>query len=83
VIIPNKSIVVDIGSGTGFLSLLASKMGAKQCNLIEMDQDMIELSKQLAKRNKISNFQFIPNVNFIYFCYFSYLFVCTISSPKE
>lgn len=56
-VVPGKSIVVDIGSGTGFLSFLASRLGAKHCYLYETD-DIVEVSKALAKRNGISNLTF-------------------------
>ncbi len=48
-------IVADIGSGTGFLSFLASHSGAKECHLFEMDHEMAALSRVIAKRNKIIN----------------------------
>ncbi len=31
---PCKTVVADIGSGTGFLAFLASKIGAKECYLL-------------------------------------------------
>lgn len=50
--------LTDIGSGTGFLSFLASKLGAKECRLIEQS-DLISLSKELAQENDIHNLRFI------------------------
>ncbi|MEK7591183.1 MAG: methyltransferase domain-containing protein [Patescibacteria group bacterium] len=58
VIVPGKSIVADIGSGTGFLSFLASKLGAKHCYLYEYS-GALELSKKIAKENGIKNCTFI------------------------
>ena len=58
VIVPGVSIVADIGSGTGFLSFLASKLGAKQCYLYEVT-DVLKLSREIAKENGIKNFVFI------------------------
>ncbi len=49
------AVVADIGSGTGFLSFLASNLGAKECHLFEMDHDMAALSRVIAKKNKIIN----------------------------
>ncbi|MBP9718662.1 50S ribosomal protein L11 methyltransferase [Candidatus Gracilibacteria bacterium] len=49
------STVSDIGSGTGFLSFLASQLGAKKCYLYEADEDILALSKKLALKNKITN----------------------------
>ncbi len=59
VIVPGESIVADIGSGTGFLSFLASALGAKECYLYEFSE-VLELSRALAKANGISNCHFIP-----------------------
>ncbi len=50
--------VVDLGSGTGFLGFLASRIGAKQVMLIESG-DILDVSKKLAERNKIKNCTFI------------------------
>jgi protein arginine N-methyltransferase 1 len=44
--------VADIGSGTGILSFLALKLGAKHATLYEMG-DVLELSKKLAKENGV------------------------------
>ena len=57
VIVPGKTVVADIGSGTGYLSFLAEKFGAKECHLFEMSPAM-DLSKTLAKRNDIKNCRF-------------------------
>lgn len=58
VIVPGVSTVVDIGSGTGFLSFLASKLGAKQCTLYEY-ADVLKLSRKIAKENTITNCTFV------------------------
>lgn len=58
VIRPGESVVADLGSGTGFLSFLASRLGAKECHLIEQSPDLLKLSKALAKRNGITNCRF-------------------------
>ncbi len=59
VISPGVSTVSDIGSGTGFLSFLARQLGAKHCNLYEADEGILELSKNLARENKIEGLSFI------------------------
>src|SRR5436853_1086997 len=51
--------VADVGSGTGFLSFIASKLGAKECHLYEVDPEAMALSKTLAKENGIDNCRFI------------------------
>lgn len=57
-ILPGRTVVADIGSGTGFLSFLASKLGAKECDLYEMNPDILTLSKTLAKENGVANCRF-------------------------
>lgn len=59
VIVPGKSVVADIGSGTGFLSFLASKLGARECHLYETSE-ILEVSRALAQINGITNCRFIP-----------------------
>lgn len=55
---PGESTVLDIGAGTGFLSFLARRLGAKQCTLIEYT-DMLDLAEDLARRNGIDGLRFI------------------------
>jgi protein arginine N-methyltransferase 1 len=50
--------VIDIGSGTGFLSFLASKLGAKECICVEQGE-VITLAKKLADENGITNCRFV------------------------
>ncbi|MDD5041917.1 MAG: 50S ribosomal protein L11 methyltransferase [Candidatus Peribacteraceae bacterium] len=58
VIRKGEPVVADIGSGTGFLSFLASKLGAKECHLYERSE-LMDLSRALAKENDIKNLHFI------------------------
>ena len=58
VIKKNKTIVADLGSGTGLLGFMASKLGAKTVYMYE-SADVIGLSQKLAKDNKIKNCHFI------------------------
>lgn len=57
-VITKESTVIDLGSGTGFLAFLASKLGAKHVTCIESG-DIVQVSKILAKRNTIKNCTFI------------------------
>lgn len=58
VIVPGRTTVADLGSGTGFLSFLASRLGAKRCWLYEMS-DLLDLSKELAHKNGVKNLTFV------------------------
>ncbi|HUP92941.1 MAG TPA: class I SAM-dependent methyltransferase [Solimonas sp.] len=55
---PGKTTVVDIGAGTGFLSLLAARLGAAHCTLVEY-ADTLELAQQLARANGITTLTFM------------------------
>lgn len=57
---PGKTVVADIGSGTGYLSFQASRAGAARCMLYEQSPDLLKLSKTLAKANGIENCTFVP-----------------------
>lgn len=51
--------VLDIGSGTGVLSILASKLGAKEIVGIDIDKWAYENAIENSKLNNISNIQFV------------------------
>jgi len=57
--VKKNSIVVDIGSGLGFISFAASRLGAKKCILYEVDTSVAQLSKIIAKQNRIQNCQIL------------------------
>lgn len=56
VIVPGKTIVADIGAGTGLLGLMASKLGAKQVYLYETAA-VAGVAAQILKFNKAKNCQ--------------------------
>jgi protein arginine N-methyltransferase 1 len=58
VIKPGESIVADVGSGTGLLGFLASKLGAKAVYMYEYSP-VIKLSQKLARHNHIPHCHFI------------------------
>ena len=67
----NDKTVLDVGTGTGILGLLASKKGAKTVLGTEIDQGSFENALENIKRNNISNFQVklgdiatVPNVKY-------------------
>lgn len=57
VITKGKTTVADIGAGTGFLSFLASKLGAKECYLYE-HSDAMHVAQKLARANRMKNVHF-------------------------
>lgn len=57
VIVPGKTTVADIGAGTGYLSFLARKLGAKECHLYEVSE-LSTLSRSIAKENAITGCHF-------------------------
>ena len=57
-IVPGKTTVADLGSGTGFLAFVASRLGAKQCWLYETSE-LLELSREIAKQNGLENCVFV------------------------
>lgn len=59
VIVPSKTTIADIGSGTGFLSFVAEKLGAKSCTLYEIDPEMLTLSKKLGKENNVKRCRYV------------------------
>jgi SAM-dependent methyltransferase len=59
VIVPGKSIVADIGCGTGVLGFMAAKLGAKKVFLLEK-AEIVHVANKLAKHNKIRNIEIVP-----------------------
>lgn len=60
-LLKNK-IVVDIGSGSGVLSLFAAANGAKEVIGIEIDPEAVEHAKENAKVNQLSVKFLLPEV---------------------
>lgn len=57
-IVPGKSVMLDIGSGTGFLSFLAERLGAKECWLVESG-DVAALGESIAAANDMKSCRFV------------------------
>jgi ribosomal protein L11 methyltransferase len=67
----NGKTVLDVGTGTGILGILASKKGAKSVLGTEIDHGSFENALENIKRNNISNFEvklgdivIVPNVRY-------------------
>ena len=59
VIQPGKTVVADIGAGTGLLGLMASKLGAKDVYLFET-AEVAGVAAQILKANRAKNCHLIP-----------------------
>ncbi|HET6389321.1 50S ribosomal protein L11 methyltransferase [Hyphomicrobium sp.] len=59
VIVPGKSVVADIGAGTGLLGLMASKLGAREVFLFET-AEVASVAAAVLKANKAKNCHLIP-----------------------
>ena len=59
VIVPGKTVVADIGAGTGLLGLMASKLGAKDVYLFETAQ-VAGVAAKILKSNRAKNCHLIP-----------------------
>ena len=46
--------VVDVGAGTGFLAMLARRLGAERCYLIEENEDLARMASEILKRNRMT-----------------------------
>lgn len=59
VVVPGKSVVADIGAGTGLLGLMASKLGAKEVFLFET-AEVAGVAAAVLKANKAKHCHLIP-----------------------
>lgn len=59
VIVPGKSVVADIGAGTGLLGLMAARLGAREVYLYETGE-IAGVAEAVLKANKIRNAHVIP-----------------------
>lgn len=59
VIVPGKTMVADIGCGTGLLGFMAAKLGARRVYLLET-AEIAAVAKKLAKHNNIRNIEIVP-----------------------
>jgi type I protein arginine methyltransferase len=58
-IVPGKSVVVDIGTGTGLLGMFAAKLGARDVHMFETAA-VAGVAAKLVKDNKLKNCHVIP-----------------------
>ena len=60
VIVKGKSIVADIGAGSGILGLMASKLGARDVHLYEAAEEVAALTAAVLKQNRARNCHLYP-----------------------
>lgn len=53
--LPKEAEVIDVGTGTGVLSIAAAKLGAKHVLGLDLDEMAVRIAKQNAKLNKVSD----------------------------
>mmetsp|Transcript_19506 Transcript_19506/g.54849 ORF Transcript_19506/g.54849 Transcript_19506/m.54849 type:complete len:413 (-) Transcript_19506:1618-2856(-) len=58
-----KSVVVEIGTGSGLLAMLASQAGAKQVYAIEASRHMAQLARVNITNNKMDNVEVINKLS--------------------
>lgn len=59
-----ESVVLDIGAGTGFLALLAARLGARKVYAIEPN-DVVQFGRRIAEQNGFSRrIEFVQSVSF-------------------
>ncbi len=54
-IITPSSIVVDLGSGSGLLAVMAAQLGARHVFAIEQESSLAEVSRKVACDNGVSD----------------------------
>lgn len=52
---PHQSLVLDIGTGSGLLAMMAARAGAQQVTGCEMVQPLAEVSRQVIQDNQLSD----------------------------
>ena len=55
VIIPGETTCLEIGAGSGILSCIAAKLGAKKVVAIEANKHLVKLSRQIVEENGFSD----------------------------
>jgi precorrin-6B methylase 2 len=58
-VVPGKTLVADIGCGTGVLGFMAAKLGAKRVFLLESG-GIVSIARKLARENGLKNIEIVP-----------------------
>lgn len=59
-IVKGKTVVADIGAGSGLLGLMASKLGAKEVHLYEASEEVAAVAAAVLKQNRARNCHLYP-----------------------
>lgn len=59
VIVPGKTVVADVGAGTGLLGLIAARLGAREVFLYET-AEVAGVAAEILKRNRVRNCHLLP-----------------------
>ena len=54
VIVPNESLVVDLGAGLMLLSMISKRLGAKAVIAIERNKDIVHIAKEILALNNMT-----------------------------
>jgi len=60
VIVKGKTVVADIGAGSGLLGLMASKLGAQEVHLYEASPEVAAVAAAVLKQNRARNCHLYP-----------------------
>lgn len=63
--IHNFDNVIDIGCGTGILSIAAAKLGAVNTLAIDLDEDSVRISKENVRKNGVANTVLVKHGNLL------------------
>ena len=53
--VTDKSIMLDVGCGSGILAICASKLGAKECYAYDIDPVAVKVARENVKDNDVTN----------------------------
>lgn len=59
-IVKGRSVVADIGAGSGLLGVMASKLGAKDVHLYEASEEVAAVAARIIKQNRARNCHLYP-----------------------
>ena len=55
--VTDKSVMLDVGCGSGILAICASKLGAKECYAYDIDPVAVKVARENVKDNEVDNIE--------------------------